>query len=140
VGPSKSAPPFSVDWPADAREPESRVYVIFTGEPETKAVLSAAASLAHGLDLPLEVLAAQVVPYPLPLDEPPVAVDFAEHAMSRLVAGLDAQVAVRILLCRDAEETLSKAVGPDTLVVIGSGNPKLARLLASDRRRVLVIR
>jgi hypothetical protein len=140
VVPVKSALPFSVDWPAEARGPDSRVYVIFTDAPETRTVLSAAASLAHGLDLPLEVLAAQIVPYPLPLDAPPVAVDFAEQAMTRLVAGLDAQVAVRILLCRDADETLRKAVGPDALVVIGGGNPKLARLLASDRRRVIVIR
>jgi hypothetical protein len=114
--------------------------VIFTDAPETRTVLSAAASLAHGLDLPLEVLATQIVPYPLPLDEPPVAVDFAEHAMARLAADLDAQVAVRILLCRNPEETLRKAVGPDALVVIGRRNPRLVRLLSSDRRRVIVIR
>jgi hypothetical protein len=114
--------------------------VIFTDAPETKAVLSAAACLAHGLDLPLEVLAAQVVPYPLPLDAPPVAVDFAEHEMFRLVADLDAPVAVRILLCRDPEETLLRAVGQDALVVIGRGNPRLARLLNSGRRRVIVTR
>jgi hypothetical protein len=140
VVPADSAPPFSIDWPTEARGPDSRVYVIFTDVPETKAVLSAAASLAHGLDLPLQVLATQIVPYPLPLDAPPVAVDFAEHAMASMVAGVHAQVEVRILLCRDANETLRKAVAPDALVVIGKGNAKLARLLASDRRRVIVIR
>ena len=136
---AKAATPVFIDFPAQARQPESRVYVIFTDESGTKAALVAAAGLARGLDLSIELLAAQVVPYPLPLNEPPVSVGFTQRAMARLVFGLDADISVRILLCRDADETLRKAVGRETLVVIGRGKQRLARLLKSDGRRLIVI-
>ena len=131
--------PVLIDSPSQARQPESRIYVIFTDEAGTKAALAAAAGLARGLDLSLELLAPQVVPYPLPLDEPPVSLDFVERVMARLLDRLEADVFVRILLCRDSDETLRNAVGPEALVIIGPGKPGLARLLKSDGRRLIVI-
>jgi hypothetical protein len=136
---AKAAHPVFIESVAQARPSDSRVYVIFTDEGATKAALAAAAGLARGLDLPLELLAAQVVPYPLPLNEPPVPVGFTERVMARLVMSLEAAVPVRILLCRDPEETLRNAIGREALVVIGRGKRRLARLLKSDGRRVIVI-
>ena len=136
---AKAPTPVLIDSPSQARQPESRVYVIFTDEAGTKAALAAAAGLARGLDLSLELLAPQVVPYPLPLDEPPVSLDFVERVMARLLNRLEADVFVRILLCRDSHETLRNAVGPEALVIIGPGKPRLTRLLKSDGRRVIVV-
>ena len=139
MGPANTAIPVVIGSPARGRGPDSRIYVIFTDVEGTRAALTAAAGLAQGLGLPLELLAARVVPYPLPLNEPPVSVEFMEGAMSRLVGDLDAEVSVNILLCRDPDQTLRQALGPDALVVIGGGKPKLARLLQSDGRRLIVI-
>lgn len=113
--------------------------MIFTDAARTKTALQAAARLARGLDLPLELLTAQVVPYPLPLSEPPVSVEFIGGAMARLVGELEAEISVRILLCRDRDRTIRDAVAPDALVIIGGRRPRLARLLKSDGRRVIVI-
>jgi hypothetical protein len=135
-----TATPIFIDSPAQPRGRDSHhIYVIFTDTARTKTALLAAARLARGLGLPLELLTAQIVPYPLPLNEPPVSIDFVARAMSRLVADLEADISVRILLCRDADETLRNAVRPDALVVIGGGRPKLTRLLQSDGRRLIVI-
>ena len=135
----KAATPVFIDSPAPVRQPESRVYVIFTDNAGTKTALAAAARLARGLDLPLELLAAQVVPYPLPLDDPPVSIDFVEGVMARLLIGVEADISVRILLCRDSAQTLRSAVEPEALVVIGPGKSRLARRLAAGHRRVMIV-
>jgi hypothetical protein len=139
VGPANTAIPVVIGSPAQGRGPDSRIYVLFTDAAGTKAALAAATGLARGLGLPVELLAARVVPYPLPLDEPPVTIEFMEGTMSRLVVDLDTEVSVSILLCRDPNEALRNALGPDALVVIGGGKPKLARLLLSEGRRLIVI-
>jgi hypothetical protein len=113
--------------------------VIFGDPRRAKAALAKAAAHARGLDLQIEVLTAQVVPFPLPLSEPPVSVEFAERAVSQLVAGVDAAVSVHILLCRDSNEALRKAVPRESLVVIAGDNLRLARLLAADGHRLIVI-
>lgn len=136
---AKTAPPTVIESHAQPGAPESRIYVIFTDAARTKTALQAAARLARGLDLPLELLTAQVVPYPLPLSEPPVSVEFIGGAMARLVGELEAEISVRILLCRDRDRTIRDAVAPDALVIIGGRRPRLARLLKSDGRRVIVI-
>ncbi len=132
--------------PASARSPNARIYVIFTDLAGTKAALLAAARLSHGLNLPLLLLAARRVPYPLPLERPPIAVEFTERAMYGLVSDLDADIAVRILLCREPEETLRNALGPEALVVIAkekswwkSRYRKLARRLKADGRQLVLI-
>ena len=132
--------------PASAKGPNARIYVIFTDIVGTKAALFAAARLAHGLDLPLLLLAARRVPYPLPLEEPPISVEFTEHEMYALVSDLDAEIAVQILLCREPEEALRGALRPEALVVIGKGKGwwrsryrNLARRLRADGRHLVLI-
>lgn len=129
-----------------AKGPDARIYVIFTDSAGTRAALSAAVKLGRGLDLHLLLLAARRVPYPLPLDEPPVSVEFTEEAMYRLVSGLDAEIAIQILLCREPEDALRGALGPEALVVIGTGKRwwrspyrKLARRLKADGSRLVLI-
>jgi hypothetical protein len=132
--------------PASARGPDARIYVIFTNKAGTKAALSAASRLARGLDLPLSLLAARQVPYPLPLENPPVGIEFIESAMRELVSGQDPEITVHILLCRERDEALRDALGPDALVVLGTGNSwwksryrHLARCLKADGRRLILI-
>jgi hypothetical protein len=136
---AKLVTPIFTDSATQPGGADSQIYVIFTDPARTKAALHVAVRLARGLDLTLELLTAQVVPYPLPLDDPPVSIDFTKSAMSRLVADLEADILVRILLCRDADEALRSAVGRDAVVIIGGARPKLTRLLQSDGRRLVII-
>jgi hypothetical protein len=121
------------------------VHVIFTSFPRTRAALAAAASLAAGLDARVTILAAQVVPYPLPLEEPPVAVEFTEQMLWQLAAEQETGAAVSIYLCRDREDTIRQVLRPESVVVIGgrrwwwpTEESHLARILRRDGHRVIV--
>ena len=122
--------------------------VIFTDLPKTAAALAAARSMARGLGARITLMATQVVPYPLPLAAPDVPVEFTGRMLEHLV-GED--TAIEIYLCRDRNETLRRAVPPDSLVIVGarkwrwwpswlpSRERALARLLRHDGRCVLVV-
>ena len=86
------------------------------------------------------------MPFPLPLENPPVSIDFTESIMCRLVSDLETEIAVQILLCREPEEALRDALGPEALVVIGTGKRwwssryrNLARRLRADGRHLILI-
>ena len=122
--------------------------VVFTDLTKTAAALAAARTMAHGLGARITLMVAQVVPYPLPLTAPDVPVEFTERMLENLA---DENTAVEIYLCRDRNETLRRAVPPDSLVIVGarkrhwwsslwpSDDRQLTRILRHDGRRVLVV-
>lgn len=123
--------------------------VIFTDLPRTAAALTTARNMARGLRARITLMVAQVVPYPLPLADPPVPLEFTRRLIEPMAE--DADTAVEILLCRDRYETIRRALPPDSVVIVGA--PKwrwwpscwfawersLARMLRHDGRRVLVV-
>jgi hypothetical protein len=126
--------------------------VIFTDLPKTAAALAAARTMARGLGARITLMVAQVVPYPLPLAAPDVPVEFTERLLESLAsekdnAKDDADTTVEIYLCRDRNETIRRALPPDSLVIVGarkwrwwpSSDRSLARILQHDGRRVLVV-
>jgi hypothetical protein len=113
--------------------------VIFTDLPRTAAALAAAQSLARGLRARITLLVAQVVPYPLPLDQPDVPMEFTARLLES-VAFED--TAIEIYLCRDRNETLRRVLGPDSLVVIGARkwrDWRLTSIIRRSGRRVVVV-
>ncbi len=140
--------------PPDLRESGRKLdlQVIFTDLPKTAAALAAARTMARGLDACITLMVAQVVPYPLPLAEPDVPVEFTERALESLGNQGDAEdTTIEIYLCRDRVETIRRALPPDSLVIVGarklrwwpswlpSRESQLTRLLRQDGRRVLVV-
>jgi hypothetical protein len=110
----------------------------------TRATLAAATRHARGLGAQITILAAQVVPYPLPLDRPPVPVEFTERALSSLASEQTVATDVELYLCRDKNETIRKVLKPESLVVIGgrkrwwrTAENRLTRLLRRDGHRVV---
>ena len=81
--------------------------------------LTVAGQLANNLDATLELLEPHVVPFPLPWDHPSIPAGFTEGVLNSLVAGCGSSVDVRILLCRDREETLPNWIPCHAIVVIG---------------------
>src|SRR5215831_10097659 len=61
---------------ADERDPSLHISVLFTSVEATLAALKRAGELAHSLGVRLTLLAPQMVPYPLPLESPPVLLDW----------------------------------------------------------------
>jgi hypothetical protein len=122
--------------------------VIFTDLPKTAAALAMARSMAQDLGARITLMVARVVPYPLPLAEPDVPVEFTERMLESLAAE---DTTIEIYLCRDRNETIRRAVPPDSLVIVGarqrlwwpswlpSRDRSLAKMLRLDGRRVLVV-
>jgi hypothetical protein len=84
-----------------------------------RAAHRAAGRLARDLGARVTMLAAQVVPYPLPLEKPPVAVEFTKQALLRMVSEEDIETAIEVRLCRDSQETIREALAPESVVVMG---------------------
>jgi hypothetical protein len=122
--------------------------VIFTDLPKTAAALAAARSLARGLGVRITLLVAQVVPYPLPLAAPDISAEFTERTIESIAVE---DTTVEIYLCRDRNETICRALPPDSLVIVGarkrrwlpswwpSRDRQLTRILRQNGQRVLVV-
>lgn len=106
----------------DCQDPPRRmlsVTVLFTTVPETLNALQQAAELAFDLEARIRILILQVVPYPLPIDQPPVHPDFRLRQFRTLWKEKRIHTRVDIWLCRDARQCLQNALAPNSLVVIG---------------------
>jgi len=140
--------------PPDVSESSRKLdlQVIFTDLPKTAAALATARTMARGLGARITLMVARVVPYPLPLAEPDVPVEFTERLLESLAGQTDnADTVVEIYLCRDRSETIRRAVPPDSLVIVGAPKRRwwpagwitwehsLARVLRRDGRRLVLI-
>lgn len=91
------------------------VVVLHTETSVTQKALKAAGQLADGLAARIRLLVPYVVPYPLPLDEPPVAVDFMARRIQKMVEQDSIEIDIR--LCRDRSQMLREALPPGSIVV-----------------------
>lgn len=94
------------------------IVVLHTEAKETVGALKMAADLASGL-APVRLVAIQQVPYPLPLDAPPVSVEFLESSFSNMTSAAGVEARIDIRLCRDARDVVESELGPHCVVVIG---------------------
>ena len=118
--------------------------VLFTSVPATLHALRKAAQLAHELHASIRILVPQVVPYPLPLDEPRVAPEFRLRHFRTLCEHEPIETHLDIRLCRDAHRCIHAALLPNSLIVVGSTNrwpfsrqKRLARSLTKAGHEVL---
>jgi hypothetical protein len=95
------------------------VTVIFTSVAATLSALRQAGALASRLQACITLIVLQIVPYPLPVNTPPIPRDFTERQFRVLANQNSVATMVRIYLCRDRQETLRKVLPPHSLVVIG---------------------
>ena len=135
--------------PGPAEDPGSRpleVNVLCTSMPATVKAIENAVELARGLNARLRLLVAQVVPYAVPLETPPVLVEFQEALFRDIAQGYGVETRVDIFLCRDAEETFSEHLPPRSVVVLGARKrwwptreEHLARRLRRSGHEVVVV-
>jgi hypothetical protein len=106
---------------ATPQEVESglNISVVFTSVDATLAALKQAGSLANRLGAHITLVVPQIVPRPLPLDSPPVLIDWNENRFRTIASETAVDTAVQIYLCRDRWEALGSALKPHSLLVIG---------------------
>lgn len=131
-------------------EPDPRlvITIIRTTPEATLAALRTAGGLAKSLEARIELVATEVVPCQLPLDQPRVPVAFVESSLRGFVveSNLDAdEVRIEICLCRDRRQCLQQILRPRSLVVLGgkrywwSNEYKLQRWLGRLGHRVVFV-
>jgi hypothetical protein len=125
--------------PVEEADPRLNIIVVFTSVEATLAALKEAGTLASSLGARITLLVPQVVPYPLPLESPPVLIDFNEKRFRVIASESPVETGVHIYLCRDRFETLASVLSPGSLVVLGGRKrwwPTREKSLASKLRRV----
>src|SRR5215471_18162128 len=74
--------------------------LVFTGFAAAKCALSFVTQYARDLGARITILAARVVPYPLPLEKPPFDIGLLERDLGALAAAQHVETAIQIYLCR----------------------------------------
>lgn len=105
--------------PAEELDRRLNISVVFTSIESTLAALKEAGNLANSLGARITLLVPQVVPYPLPLESPPVLVEFNEKRFRVIASQSPVETSVNIYLCRDKSETLRSVLSPGSIVVLG---------------------
>ena len=112
------------------------VFVVFTSVNWTLKALEKAREIARPVGAKIVVVAVQVVPYPLPLDEPPVPMEFVIRRFEEKVGEFPEKTHISAYLCRDLMEAFKRILIPGCPVVIATQerwwptrNQRLARKL-----------
>ena len=114
------------------------IAVVFTSVESTLAALKEAGNLASSLSARINLVVPQVVPFPLPLETPPVLVEFNENRFRVMASESPVATSVHIYLCRDRFETLTSVLKPGSIVVVGGRKrwwPTKDETLARQLRR-----
>ena len=142
VAESTSPPELS----ASESQGKLEVVVLFTCPKSTLAALRRAATLLNGLEARVSLIEVQAIPYPLPLNMPPVALDFTKRRLLGIASESQLEIAAYVYLTRFRWETLAQVLKPGSVVFIGcqktwwpSGEKKLARRLQRSGYSTVVV-
>src|SRR5215831_1048907 len=114
------------------------ISVIFTSVESTLSALKEAGTLANKLGAQITLIVPQVVPYHLPLESPPVLLDWNERRLKVMAEQSPVEIKVNLYLCRDRLETLKTVLAPHSVVVLGGQKawwPTQEKKLARQLRR-----
>jgi hypothetical protein len=129
-----------------APPPAFAVTVLYTNVRATLAALRRAASLARDLGATIRILNVRTVPYPLPLDKPPVDREVVARNISTLADGQPIPTRIEICFGRDLVESLLQSLSPNSIVLVGSKiswwpskERKLAKQLARHGHQIVLV-
>jgi hypothetical protein len=136
----------SASEPALTIDARLEVVVVYTGVKQALAALRTAASLAHDLGARIRMVVPQIVPFPAPLDQPPVDRSFAERKFRTIAEESGVETTVNICLCREWEAGVLQCVKPRSIVVLGPAKRwwlsrrerRLARMLRNRGHQVIL--
>jgi hypothetical protein len=109
----------NIPWLPAQTKSKVEVTVIFTTFELTRKAVKNAGALAMRAGARIAVVAAQVVRYPLPLDQPPVPYGFIFRRFEAVVEQLPVKTEFRVFLCRDQLQCLKSILSIDSPIVMG---------------------
>src|SRR6266568_1521721 len=125
--------------PAPVESPADLQVVIPHRSPQlTRAALRYAVNLAKDLNVRLRLVDVYVVPYGVPLDEPPVNPKYLTRRIRTLAEESTLPVSAEVVYTRDWEQGLRRVLPPASLVlfaIIRSWWPTSEKRLAARLRR-----
>jgi len=129
-----------------ARESESfRIHVLYTNPRDTRVALKTAVEMSAQLGSEIVLIVSQIVPFPLPLENPPVPLEFASERIRSLAETTPVDLQGFIYLCRNPVDTLIQELPMHSLVVIGARthwpfgkSKRLARALRRHGHEVIL--
>lgn len=125
-------------------ETRPEIYVVFTSPSLTMAALKKAGVLAGSLRARVLMLLARVVPYPLAIENPPIAMSIDEARIRPIATWCPAEARVLLCLCRDEWDVLRISLAANSIVMLGhrkrwwpTREAKLARRLRHAGHHVI---
>jgi hypothetical protein len=143
--------PAPLGWQTVGEQAPQRLEVnlIFTNPPATVCALETVESLARDLGASIRLRATVVVPYQLPVEEPPVSIPFLERSLFDLISRLERdgfEASAHLYFCRDRDKALLQVLRRNSLVVLGgrkrwwpTADSRLARALRAEGHRVIIV-
>ncbi|MBV8844160.1 MAG: hypothetical protein JO307_15235 [Bryobacterales bacterium] len=139
--------PVPSEQPGFVSEKRLELQIVFTSEAAVKSALAAASRFARDLDARFTIVAAQVVPYPLPLEGNPAQSRLLGQTLGAIAAAQPVETAVQVYVCRDPWDALRSVLQRESTVVIGglkrwwwpTREQRLASLLRRDGHRVMFL-
>lgn len=120
--------------------------VVYSSFNATLAVLRKVNLLVKGLDAHIDLVAPQPVPFPNPLEKPPVQLEFVRRRLEQVAQESAMETAVHHYLCRDRLAVLAAVLKPRSIVFIGGAKRwwptpemRLARRLSRSGHEVIFI-
>lgn len=95
------------------------VLVLFTDVSSTLEALRSAAKLARGLNARICLLVPQIVPYPLPLEQPTVRPAQLVSRYRTIVDKAEIETTIDLRLCRDYWDAVNESLKPGSTVIVG---------------------
>ena len=101
-------------------ESQRPVFVLFTSQGRTLKALQHAGELAEQIGGRVVIVAIQVVPFPLPLEDASAPMEFMVKRFAETVENIYPNVSIAAYLCRDRLEALKKVIAHDSPILIGA--------------------
>ena len=98
---------------------QGSVCVLFTSTDQTLKALEKACELAKSFSGRVSVVATPIVPFPLPLDEPPIPSKFIIGRFAEQAGQFQANISILTYLCRDRLEALKRILPHNSIIIIG---------------------
>jgi hypothetical protein len=121
------------------------VVIPYTTPELTRAALRHA-GVCSDLDVHVSLVDIQVVPFPCPLDQPPINKEFSEHRLRELLTENGLSGTAVVLYTRDWLEGFKRVLEPRSLVILATKRrwwptreDKLARTLSKAGHQVMLL-